>query len=239
MTRTIGILGGMGPEATLNLFDQVIRLTQADTDQENVPVLIWNNPSIPDRTSAILHGGPSPLPKLIEGARILEKGGADMILMPCVTAHYFYHEIIKHISIPFLHLLDTARLYIEEHLPAARRLGVIATKGTFGSNLFHDIFIRDGKELVIPDDRHMQLFMDAVYSEEGLKVGYKEKPKQKLLQIVHHLAERGADAIIGGCSEIPLVLSSRDMTLPFIDPLKLLAAEGIKRAGFPVSCELN
>lgn len=232
MSKTIGILGGMGPEATLYLFRQIVRLTGAVRDQDHVPVLIWNNPKIPDRTPAVLEGATSPLPELIEGAQLLEKAGADMIVMPCVTAHYFYDDIIKHISIPFLHLLDTAYRYMTENLPFIRRTGVIATRGTIRSGLIQESFNRDGREVIAPDDEHIRKFHNAIYTAEGIKAGYKKKPKQLLLQVATHLEERHAEAVIAGCSEIPLVIDDGDLNLPFINPLKILAIESIKTAGY-------
>ena len=232
MSKTIGILGGMGPEATLHFFQLIIRLTKAETDQEHVPVLIWNNPQIKDRTGAILRNGPSPLPQLIEGARLLERGGADMIAIPCVTAHFFHEEVQKQVSIPVFHLVEEAGRYVDTYLPSVRNVGVIATRGTLGSGLFQNVFSRAGRTVLVPDDRHMEYFREAVYTDEGIKAGFKKKPKEKMLRIVRYLEEQGAEAIIAGCSEIPLVLDDNDLDLPFINPLKILAIESIKSAGY-------
>ena len=89
--KTIGILGGMGPEATVNLFNLIVSLTKAEKDNEHIPIIIINNPKIPDRTDAIINDRESPLPSLIKAAQKLEKVGADFIVMPCITAHYYYH----------------------------------------------------------------------------------------------------------------------------------------------------
>lgn len=234
MGQTIGILGGMGPEATVYLFDQVIRFTKAQRDQEHIPIIIWNNPTIPDRTQAILAGSPSPLPILVEGARWLEKGGADIILMPCVTAHFYYDEIVKHISVPFLNLMDITYQYVETHFPGAKRIGLIATTGTIQAGLFQVIFNRCGRQILVPDSFHMQLFMDCVYREDGIKAGYKEGPKQKMIKIVRNLLSQEVDAIIAGCTEIPLVLNQEDLDIPFINPLQILACESIRISGYPL-----
>ena len=102
MKKTIGILGGMGPEATSFFFNQLIKRTKAAEDQEHIKVIIYNNPEIPPRTDAILGNGPSPLPYLIEGVRMLHQAGADFIVMPCVTAHYYYNDIIAKEKVSFL-----------------------------------------------------------------------------------------------------------------------------------------
>jgi len=102
--KIIGILGGMGPEATLDLFHKIIKLTYAEKDQDHLRIIIDNNPKIPDRTDAISGTGKDPLPKLIVTAQILEKAGADFIIIPCNTAHYFISEIQQSIKIPILTL---------------------------------------------------------------------------------------------------------------------------------------
>ena len=104
--KTIGILGGMGPEATARLFQLIIDHTQADTDEDHIPVIIHNEPRIPDRTEAILGRGPSPLPALIDAAVRLQAAGAQLILMPCHTAHHYHPDIVVHLQVPFLNMIE-------------------------------------------------------------------------------------------------------------------------------------
>ncbi|UCH92736.1 MAG: amino acid racemase [Candidatus Aminicenantes bacterium] len=232
MSKTIGILGGMGPEATIYLFHLIVKLTRAEKDQDHIPIVVFNNPKIPDRTSAIIGEGPSPLPFLIEGAVFLEKAGVDLILMPCVTAHYFYKEIVKHISIPFLHLLEEALAYVKRELGSLKKIGLLATDGTVQTGLFQELFHKNGVELVVPNDENQHLLMKALYQREGIKAGCKKHPKRMILQILQQLIRDKAEAVIGGCTEIPLVINQSDMEVPFINPLRILARESLRKSGY-------
>jgi aspartate racemase len=236
MKKKIGILGGMGPEATVYLFNMIIELTRAENDQQHITTIVYNNPSTPDRTSAIFGQGPSPLADLMEGASILERAGADFILMPCVTAHYFHNDIVKHISIPFIHLLEETLQYIQSHLPKLKKIGLIATSGTIQSGLFQSLFEREGLQIVVPSVEGQKLFMTAVYGKKGVKSGFKKEPKEKLLALLSELQHQEVDAIIAGCTEIPLVLNQSDMDIPFINPLRLMAETAIRKSGYFLKC---
>ncbi len=234
MSKTIGILGGMGPEATIYLFRLIVKLTRVNKDQEHIPIIVCNNPQIPDRTAAILGQGPSPLPFLIEGASFLEKAGADLILMPCVTAHFYYKEIVKHITTPFLHLLEETVDYLRQELSRVRKVGLVATDATIQSGLFQEIFEKSGVEMVVPDQEKQNLVMKALYQKDGIKAGFKEHPREMILQVLHHLLGKNIDAVIAGCTEIPLVLSQSDMQVPFLDPLRILAGKSILESGYKI-----
>lgn len=222
----------MGPKATIYLFDCIVRFTKAEKDSDHSPIIVFNNPKIPDRTEAILHGGPSPLPLLIEGARFLEESGADFIVMPCITAHYYYPEIIKHITIPFLHALEETALHIEKQLPTFKKIGLLSTTGTIETRIFQDQMEKKGIEIVTPDNNYRLQVMDAIYAKEGIKAGFSEPPKKILLDVVSHLIDnKGSQAVIAGCTEIPLVLQPGDISIPLIDPLQIIAFRSIEEAG--------
>ncbi len=232
MSKTIGILGGMGPEATIHMFRLIVQLTRVEKDQDHIPIIIFNNPKIPDRTAAIVSGGPSPLPLLIASAIFLEKAGADFIVMPCVTAHYFYKEIVKHITIPFLHLLEESIEYVKQELGHVKRIGLLATDGAVQTGLFQDLFNKNDLEIVVPGKEGQNLIMKALYQKKGIKAGYKEHPRRMILQVLQQLISRKVEGVIAGCTEIPLVLSPSDMEIPFIDPLKIIAQKSIRTAGY-------
>lgn len=234
MRKTIGILGGMGPGATAYFFDLIVRFTRAEEDREHIPVIIFSNPQIPDRTEAIINNGPSPLPLLIEGAKFLERSGADFIIMPCFTAHYYYPEIIKNIGIPFFNLLEETALFIGLERPDLQKLGLLATTGSLETHIFQDYLEKEGKELIIPEQNHQLKVMKAIYGKEGIKAGFINQPKKILLDVIAHLAEKngkGCECIIAGCTEIPLALTQEDIALPLIDPLKIIAYKAIREAG--------
>jgi aspartate racemase len=232
MSKTIGILGGMGPEATIYMFRLIVKLTKVEKDQDHIPIIVFNNPKIPDRTAAIVRGGPSPLPYLVDSAILLEKAGADFILMPCVTAHFFYKEIVKHITIPFLHLLEESIVYVKRKLGHVKRIGLLATDGTVQIGLFQELFNKNGIEIVVPGEKGQNLIMEALYQKEGIKAGYKERPKKMILQVLHQLIRDKVEGVIAGCTEIPLLLSQSDMDIPFINPLWIIARKSIRKAGY-------
>ena len=232
MSKTIGILGGMGPEATIYMFRLIVKLTKVGKDQDHIPIIVFNNPKIPDRTAAIVSGGPSPLPFLVDSAISLEKAGADFILMPCVTAHYFYKEIVKHITIPFLHLLEESVGYVKRELGHVRRIGLLATDGTVQTGLFQELFNKNGIEIVVPKKEGQNLIMKALYQKEGVKAGYIGRPREMILQVLQQLIRDKVEGVIAGCTEIPLLLSQSDMEIPFINPLKIIARKSIRKAGY-------
>ncbi|HLP59212.1 MAG TPA: amino acid racemase [Candidatus Deferrimicrobium sp.] len=236
MSQTIGILGGMGPEATVHLFNIIVKFTKADSDQDHIPIIVYNNPKIPDRTAAILHGRPSPLPALIEGAKRLEKAGADLIIMACHTAHYFYNEICSQINIPFLHLQRETLHHIEQKQKNIKRFGLIATTATIKMGLFQSIFneSKNGLEIVVPGAADQEMMMTAMYGEKGIKLGFKKEPRELLLKVIAHLKEKNAEAIIAGCSETSIVLKENEFRLPVFDPLIITAKAAILKAGYNI-----
>ncbi|MGE5340295.1 MAG: aspartate/glutamate racemase family protein [Candidatus Omnitrophota bacterium] len=237
MGKIIGILGGMGPEATLSLCNLIFSFTRAEKDQDHIPVMVWNNPRVPDRTEAILNQGPSPLPDIISGAQALEKMGADLIAMPCITAFYFYPDIVRHVSIPFVHILEETVRYVHQQVKhpmgSPQKIGVLATSGTIKSGLFHEAFHRNGIGVVAPNAPNQRLLMDAIYDNKGIKAGFKQNPRKRILAIIDELIQTdNPDAIMVGCTELSLVLDRRWVDRPLIDPLKILAAVSIQRAGY-------
>jgi aspartate racemase len=156
MKKTIGILGGMGPAATAYFFELIIKNTKAEKDQEHIPVIIYSNPEVPPRTDAILKKGENPLPHLLEGARVLRQAGADFIVMPCVTAHYFLDEIVAREKVLFLSLLDETLLYALRKRPELKKAGLISSTGTLKSGLFHDAFAKEEIEVFGPEDKEQE-----------------------------------------------------------------------------------
>lgn len=232
MKQTIGILGGMGPDATVNMFNLIIRFTKAGTDQEHIPVIIVSDPKVPDRSAAILSGGPSPLPMLAEGAKKLEDAGADLIVMPCNTAHYYYDEIIKHINVPFLHLQRETIRYIKNMKRGLASFGLLATTGTIETGLYQGLFDEEGLKLITPDRKGRAKIMESIYGEKGLKAGFTEEPRRLLLEVIEHLKGQGAESIIAGCSEISFALKAEELGLPVIDPIAITVKAAILEVGY-------
>ncbi len=235
MKKTIGILGGMGPEATGFFFDAIVRRTLAAGDQDHARVLLWNDPKIPPRTDAILEGGPSPVPALLAGVRILERGGAGLIAMPCITAHYWAPQIKAAARVPFVDLIDETVRRAKQTIPGLERAGLIATTGTVRSGVFHRAFARRGVEMIVPEDRDQARIMEAIYAPDGIKAGVKSaRARNAVVRIARKLAAQGAQAIIAGCTEIPLVLRAADLPVPLLEPMTISAAVCLKKAGYPI-----
>jgi len=233
MKKTIGILGGMGPEATVYFYELIVKHTRAGADQDHIKTIIYSNPEIPPRTDAILGKGPSPTPLLLEGFRRLKNAGADFVVMPCVTAHYFYPEIEEKADIPFISLLDESVKWAKAEFPELRKAGLLAATGTLESKLFHDIFGSAGIDVIHPQPAEQDHVMEAIFGPEGIKAGFASGfSKETLVNIAKVLVARGADAIIAGCTEVPLALKDRDIPVPLIEPLRIAARVCILKAGY-------
>jgi aspartate racemase len=230
--KTIGVLGGMGPEATAHFFDLVVKNTRAAADQGHVPVVVYSLPSIPDRTAAILRGGPSPLPHLVRGVRALHKAGADFAVIPCVTAHYFHSALAARSPIPVVHLLEETAADVRKRRPRIRAIGLLASDGTIVSRIVHDAFEAAGIEVLVPPPRDQRRVMEAIYGKKGIKAGVTAGPPQKaILAVAAGLIRAGAQGIVAGCTELPLVLGEEDLPVPLIEPMLIGARVCIKKAG--------
>jgi aspartate racemase len=235
MKKTIGILGGMGPEATEYMYGLIIRNTHVEIDQNHIPLVIYSNPKVPPRTDAILGTGPSPTSYLVEGLKVLKQAGADFIIMPCVTAHFFISEALREVPMPFISLLDESLKWAQEHIPALKKVGLVASTGTLISGLFHDTYKKAGIEVIGPAEEEQEKVMDAIFGEKGIKAGFTSgSPKETIVNIARILAGRGAEAIIAGCTEVPLVLKEEDISVPFIEPMKIVALVSIVDAGYEI-----
>lgn len=230
--KIIGVSGGMGPEATLDLFQKIIKHTNASKDQDHLRIIIDNNPKIPDRTPAVLGTGESILPSMVETARNLERVGADFIVIPCVTAHYFFDDLRKKVDIPIISIVDELENEIETRLPHIRKVGLISTTGTIKGKVFHIKLEETGREVLVPSDKDQrELVMEAIYGKAGIKAGYTNlENKKRVVKVAETLIERGAQGIIAGCTEIPLVLREEDISVSLFDTLLILAKAAIREA---------
>ena len=226
--KIIGILGGMGPEATIDLFYKIIKFSPAEKDQEHLRIIIDNNPKIPDRTAAILGKGEDPLPALQETAQNLEKAGADFIIIPCNTAHYFLSQIQKSVRIPVLNMIEETAKDIQQRIPQIQKVGLLASIGTYKTEIYHQQFKKLNIEVVYPDEKDKDVVMKAIYA---VKAGdLSEGVKSNILKIAQKLTDEGAKVIIAGCTEIPLILKEGDIPVPLIDPTQVLAKIAVQKA---------
>jgi aspartate racemase len=225
----------MGPEATAYFFGRIIGRTAARRDQDHAFVIIDSNPEIPERTAAILGRGPSPARQLLAGARRLAGAGADFIVIPCVTAHAFLPWVRERAPVPFVSLLDETAAFVGRMKPPLRRVGLLASTGTISSDLFPRVFEAAGIEVIVPTATEQRRLMAAIYGRGGIKAGHTAgPPKRLILTLARRLLRRGAEAIVAGCTEIPLVLRGQDLPVPLIEPMDIAAAACLRLAGYRV-----
>jgi len=226
--KIIGILGGMGPEATIDLFYKIIKSTPAGKDQEHLRIIIDNNPKIPDRTAAILGKGEDPLPALQETARNLEKAGADFIIIPCNTAHYFLPLIQESVKIPILNMIEETAKETQKRISQIQKVGLLASIGIYETEIYHQQFKKFNIEIISPEEKNKEEVMEIIYI---VKTGNSsEEIKKNILKIAQKLIDKGAEAIIAGCTEIPLILKEGDVSVPIIDSTQVLAKVAVQKA---------
>ncbi len=222
-TAIIGILGGMGPAATVELFRRIVLLTPAQCDQDHIPIVIDNNPKIPDRGPFILEGGPDPRPALCRSARRLERMGASFIAMPCNTAHVFLPYLRKAVRIPFIDMIaETAQAITE------RTVGLLATETTVRTGLYAEACSARGIAVLTPSALDQARVMEIIYAIKGGL--WDLAMKRDLRLIAARLRERGAQALIVGCTELSLVVSHEDFDGPIYDALDILARASVRKA---------
>jgi len=221
--RKIGIIGGMGPEATAALYLKIIKNTKVTKDQEHYRVIIDSNVKIPDRTKAILYDGEDPMPALIETAKNLEKLAVDIACISCITAHYFYETIQKSVDYKIINIIDELVKYIKINYPGIKKIGILSTTGTIKTKLF-DQYLKDYSLIYPTEEIQEKNVMEAVYGEKGIKTGKNFDYAQKLLiESSELLIENGAEIIIAGCTEIGLVLSKKILDVEILDLLEIAA----------------
>ena len=230
--KVIGILGGMGPEATLDCYGKIIRSTPARKDQEHLRVIIDSNPNVPDRTAAIVGNGESPVPVLVEGVESLERAGADFVIMPCVSAHYFIAEVQSSVQLPLLSIFDAVTNVIKREHPEIETVGLLSTTGTVQGGLFQKRLAEEGLETLVPTDDYQKTVMSAIYAIKDIQTNRsREEITADLVNVADSLVNRGAQGIIAGCTEIPLALHQENLDLPYFDSLLILAREAVRYAG--------
>jgi aspartate racemase len=230
--KVIGILGGMGPEATLDCYARIIKNTPAKLDQDHLRVIIDSNPKVPDRTAAIIGEGESPVPALVAGCRSLQQAGADFIIIPCVSAHFFIEEIRQQIKLPILSIFDVVAETIAGDHPQIKTAGLMGTTGTISGGLFQKRLAADGIETIVPDESHQSKVMEAIYDiKKTQPARSKAQITAELIATAEALISKGARGIVAGCTEIPLALKQKHLSVPYFDALTILARAAVLEAG--------
>ena len=232
MKKTIGILGGMGPMATADLFRKIIEGTKASRDSEHIRVYIDSDAAIPDRTAAILHGGTDPVPEMTTALRHLEACGADCILMACNTAHFFLPRLQALTETPILDMPAITARRCAERFPG-RRAAVLGTTGTLDTGLYDRALEREGVPFLLPDDTQRAELMRFIYAVVKAS-GPLAPESENWSRLLDGLRQRGADYYILACTELPILANALGDPGPFLDPTKELAREAILFCGYPL-----
>ena len=226
--KIIGILGGMGPEATADLYLRIIRATPAKRDQDHPRIIIYSNSKVPDRTAAILGTGPSPMPELVRAGKRLEEAGADFIIIPCNTAHYFINQLQKELRVPILNMIRLSAAKAQKFYPNVKKAGLLATDGTLRSGLYTSAYGEAGINILEPFPEKQADVMKAIY--QCIKAGNLIDGGFLLRGVANDLIDAGAEMIIFGCTEVSLVLKEGDLPVPILDPLQALAEAAVAEA---------
>lgn len=232
MRKTVGIIGGMGPAATALLFQKLIDHTDAKTDAGHMHIVIDNNPAIPDRTAAILKGENTPAVCICESGKKLEAMGAELLLIPCNTSHYFYSYIQEQLHVPVVNMIgETA----EECLKRGyTKVGVLATTGTCKTHTYDRELQKFGIETVYPGEEGQKKVMEIIYDQ--VKAG-KTADASIIRKYLKEMAENGVQAFILGCTELPFALKDGDFGYHFLDSLDILAKRTVELAGYRLKNE--
>ena len=228
----LGVLGGLGPLATVYFMDLLVKMTDAECDQNHIPTMVLNDSEIPDRTQYILgEDVESPLPKMIEDAELLEKCGCDYVVIPCNTAHYFYDEVQKDIHVPVINILDETIKYAKERGIAVKNVGVLATEGTLKSGSYKKYIEKYGLNEITLNEDDSKSLMKIIYDQ--VKAGEKVDIVE-FMRLVTELIRAGSDVVVLGCTELSII--NRDYKLTktmnyIVDSMEVLAKASIVKCG--------
>ena len=220
--KIVGILGGMGPEATVDLMQRIIRLTPALDDADHIRCIVDNNPKVPSRIKAIIEGdGEDPGPSMADMGRRLASWGADFLVIACNTAHYYYEAVQQAVNIPVINLIDLVARHVESHFPEQNRVGILASPAVAMTGLYTKRFQKMGITDIWPDADHQASLLCVI--KEVKKGNTGPEVRADYLAVCDNLRQQGAHLAIVACTE----LSALDVTLPidFLDAAEILAME--------------
>ena len=236
MKQAVGVIGGVGPMATVYYMQRVIEMTKAGCDQEHINMLVLNDCDIPDRTAFITEKSPdNPLPVMVEDAKRLEAAGCEFVVIPCNTAHYFYDELEQAVEIPVVNIVEETIRYAKARVQDLSCVGIMATTGTIVTGTYQKYAERAGLSFAVPDENEQDLLMQIIY--EGVKAG-KPVPRADFDRVANHLRAKGAQCLILGCTELSVLKRDLPINDPdVLDSIDVLASETVRRSGKPFTDE--
>ena len=230
--KTVGIIGGMGPEATIDLMQRILRLTPAPKgkdmdDMDHIRCLVDNNPKIPSRIKAIIDkGGVDPGPFIADMAKGLESWGADFLAIPCNTAHYYYDIVQSAVNIPVINLIDIVCHHIETHFPDHDKIGILASTAVKITQLYSNKLKRFDIKDVWPDSDHQAILLKVI--KEIKKGNMNSKVQNDYAQVCDNLLHKGVKTAIIACTELSIL---KDKTSIYtVDAAEILATEIVRQA---------
>jgi aspartate racemase len=219
----LGVIGGLGPIATAYFLELIIKMTDAHCDQEHLEMVIYNFPSIPDRTEYILGiGKDNPVIPMVHIGKQLVAQGVDYIAIPCITAHYFHKSVTEAIKVPVIHIVKETALHLKNS--GVKTVGIAATDGTITSKLFQEELSAVGINYVLPSKKSQQDLMDIIY--KNVKAG-QPVDMDKFFKASDELRENGAEVIILGCTELSLIKRDYSIGAGYLDAMEVLAKASI------------
>lgn len=225
--KKIGIIGGLGPLATVDFFKKIVDLTGAKSDQDNIPILIYNNPQIPDRTQAILYGGKSPVEDIISTGICLEKMGADFLCLPCNTSFYFYEEIQKGLSVKLLNMIDLTVDFIKNN--SIKKVCVLGTEGTLKSGIYTNRLDKENISYYKVANR-MEGHLTRVIYDIVKKNDFPDDISFFTDELDRIVRDEKVDVFILGCTELPIFFKAYNLKYDCIDPTLILAQKAVNLA---------
>ena len=226
--KRLGILGGMGPAASAEYIVRLIQQTSATCDQEHIPFVLWNEPRIPDRSTSMKFGNNDPLPWLIEGILKLKSVGCEYIVIPCNSAHYWFDDLTK-LGIPIVHIVDTVVDELKSLNIDNETIGVMGTQGTNEFGIYQQFLERHGWKSIVPTKIEMDCFVQPAI--DLIKAGNIIEANSLLVKVFSSLINRGAKAVVLGCTELPLaVKETMQEGIPLVNSIDCLVKKTIIHA---------
>ncbi|WP_107851052.1 cysteate racemase [Oceanimonas marisflavi] len=220
--KSVGVIGGMGPEATVDLMRRVIALTPAGDDADHIHMLVDNNPKVPSRIKALIEGtGESPGPFMAEMARGLERAGVDFLVIPCNTAHMYHAEVAEAVQIPVVNILDVTVRHVLERHPNIKKVGLLASTAVEMTRLYHEKFAQKGVRVLFPEAEQQHDVMTLIREVKAKSYDYDSLARYNAAATA--LKERGAECLILACTELSVIADKLVSDIPVYDASQLLA----------------
>ncbi|HEY8421772.1 MAG TPA: amino acid racemase [Thermoclostridium sp.] len=225
--KKLGVIGGLGPLATACFIEMVVKMTDAGADSEHIPMIIYNKPGIPDRSSFILgRSSDNPFTEMVGIGKALVGQGVDYIAIPCVTAYYFYNQLCDELEVPVIDMIGETACYLMEN--GIRRAGIMATDGTIAGGFLKKRLEQQGIEVVQPSVNGQQLLMNIIYN--GIKANMPFS-MEDFNTVKNELFDADAEVIVLGCTELSVIRRDYEIGPGFVDAMQILARKSVLLCG--------